>query len=149
MHLAGVQSRGRYLVFALPLGMILFGGVFKVSQWTTASQQIQRKAVTREYLHRQKIITWVLACLVLAGFLLLQTILPMVLYDNKWALNWLWVSVIAYTGAIGFFISLFLIIFGTHLFRECQQAMDNGNHALKPVIDKVKKRASQSSLFCT
>jgi len=147
MLLAGVQSRARYLVYALPMSTIVFEGVLKVEQWVCATQQIQRKPINPKSVLRRQQIAWVVASITMVGFIVLQTVLPMALYDNKYTLNWLWVSMISFTGIISFSITAFLFLFGIIFIRECKAAIETGSNHLKPVVDKVKTNKQTSRPF--
>ena len=147
MLLAGVQSRARYLVYGLPLSPIIFEGILRLEQWVSASRQIRKKTIDAKTASRQQYIAWGLATATLVGFIILQTILPMALYDNKYALNWLWVSMISFTGLISFSITAFLFLYGIIFIRECKGAIQTGSNNLKPVVDKVKTNKQTSRPF--
>jgi len=138
MHLAGVQSCYRYLLYFVPMSMIIMNLVNKIDVWIITTKSI-RKLVDPQYARTKHIFKakCVVNVLCTATFILLFTLLPIVYYDNKTSLNWLYSFAVVSMGVIGGTVGGGLTYLNYRLYKLCQEAAFKLDEDIQAAVDKV------------
>lgn len=146
MHLAGVQSRYRYLVYFLPAALIVGNTVLKVDLWFSTTSQIKNMMALRTETQRLQVMARNITMAVLTlGLLLFGTVLPIIYYDNKLALNWFYTFFNFYLDLGASILLLLLAFLNSILARKCLMVLEaDPDPALAALAQKVSLHRSHS-----
>ena len=124
MHLAGVQSRYRYLVFCLPMGVMIINAILKVDMWFVTTSSVRKMIMSTDHSETLRgYFKGIMIGIAVVGHLLLGTILPIVYYDDLWALNWLFSFYIFFMGMMAFSLAACLAGFIRYIIVRCEQSL--------------------------
>lgn len=116
-----MESRAKYLLFPLPIACLATFAVLLVEQWFRAVASIQNKfAKTKagdNALPGHFKVIYLAFCW--GGTILVNTIVPMIVFDDKTKLNWAYSFSITFNGILGFVVVSLLIISTWQLLQAC------------------------------
>jgi len=141
MHLAGVQSRARYLVFPWLIAPVFTIATILVDQWYKAAATIQNKfsKLKADQDQMPKKVKYAILTLVWGGNILVGTIVPMIVFDDPTQLNWAYVSNFSVVGFITVFYFYILVRTTWRLVQVCTPEHEGDlTEDLAGVLRKVK-----------
>jgi len=122
MHLSGVQSRARYLLFCFPFMPLATAYLLTLDQWYKATAAIKNKITATNSGDDDsvsKIARPINLVLIWIGNPIIATIIPMIVYDDKFSLNWAYAGSITYQGLVALNIQVVLTVVTYRLLRAC------------------------------
>jgi len=141
MHLGGVQSSFRYLLYFLPPTLILVNTILKIEVWFVTTSSIKNMMMADARTDSIRLIVKNASLfLSVIGLLLLGTILPIVYYDDKFSLNWFYTFFIFYFCLWGTLLLVVLAVLSRVLAWRCDkilQAESKADEELTILSQKV------------
>jgi hypothetical protein len=142
VHLGGVQSIGRYILFSTPLTALFNGALNLVELWFNAVSAIHHKYAGQEVVSqtRRKVV-FVIRIFSFVGFSTMFVILPMIFYTNKFTLNWIFSFAQSFNGLMCVFVFT-LLTHTTYKLRSACMPLKGIQEAtdLQAVIGKVNHK---------
>jgi len=146
MHLSGVQSRARYLLFCFPFMPLATAYLLTLDQWYKATAAIKNKITATNSGDDDsvsKIARPINLVLIWIGNPIIATIIPMIVYDDKFSLNWAYAGSITYQGLVALNIQVVLTVVTYRLLRACTpEGGVEQTDDLKAVVQKVNNSTS-------
>jgi len=141
MHLAGVTSPYRYLLYFLPWTLMVMGTILKLDLWMSTTHSVQKMVVDDGGVNIVRvIIRSTLLAILFAAMVLIGTILPIVYYEDKWALNWFYTFFIFTIAFVSTFAVIATAALNYTLAKKCEGVAIAGNESnLAPLVTKLKE----------
>jgi len=145
MHLGGVQSRARCLLFCFPFMPLATAYLLTLDQWYKATSLIKNRITSTESGedNLSKLARPINLVLIWIGNPIIASVIPMIVYDDKFSLNWAYAGSITYQGLVALNIQIGLTLMTYRLLRACTpEGGVEQTDDLKAVVQKVNTSTS-------
>jgi len=141
MHLGGVQSPYRYLMYFIPWSLLFFDMILMVEVLYDTSSHARKMLIKDDGKLQKRFSTMKIALgfFLTGSFLVVDTAIPIVFYFDKWELNWCYAFFMFVQGFCGTVTVCALGYFNNSLLKQVRSALTGESEkSLGPVIKKVR-----------
>lgn len=149
VHLAGVQSRAKYLLFPVSIACLATFCMILMDQWYKGVAAIQNKfsliktdlqSLPRRLRNAYLVFLWI-------GAPTVNAVVPMIVFDDKTSLNWAYCLSVTYNGILSIVVSSVLVYTTFQLIISCTPDKEVGlSDDLSAVLRKVNTTTVNTTL---